>query len=66
MEEGMIKVDELANSLQVCIDSGVKKVLLPMTSTPDLAAVLLDLIGSFNIIFYSSAEDAAFKALGVE
>lgn len=62
----MIKVDELANSLQVCLDSGVKKVLLPMTSAPDLATVPSDLIGSFNIIFYSSAEDAIFKALGVD
>jgi hypothetical protein len=62
----MIKVDELANSLQVCLDSGAKKVLLPMTSAPDLAIVPSDLIGSFNIIFYSSAEDAVFKALGVD
>lgn len=62
----MIKVDELANSLQVCLDSGAKKVLLPMTSAQDLATVPSDLIGSFNIIFYSSAEDAVFKVLGVE
>ena len=27
----MIKVDELANALQVCLDSGAKKVLLPKT-----------------------------------
>ena len=32
----MIKVDELANSLQVCLDSGAKKVLLPITSAADL------------------------------
>jgi hypothetical protein len=62
----MIKVDELANSLQVCLDSGAKKVLLPMTSALDLATVPADLIGSFNIIFYNSAEDAVFKALGVD
>lgn len=62
----LIKVDELANSLQVCLDSGAKKILLPMTSAPDLAIVPADLIGSFNIIFYSSVEDAVFKALGVE
>ena len=37
-----------------------------MTSAPDLATVPSDLIGSFNIIFYSSAEDAVFKALGVD
>ncbi len=62
----MIKVDELANALQVCVDSGAKKVLLPMTSAADLGTVPADLISSFNLIFYSSAEDAVFKALGVE
>lgn len=62
----MMKVDELANSLQVCLDSGAKKVLLPITSAVDLGAVPPELIGCFNLIFYNSAEDAVFKALGVE
>ncbi len=62
----MIKVDELANSLQVCLDSGAKKVLLPITSAVDIGNVPSDLIGSFNVIFYQSAEDAVYKALGVE
>ena len=62
----MIKVDELANALQVCLDSGAKKVLLPITSAADLGAVPSELIGCFNLIFYQSAEDAVFKALGVE
>lgn len=62
----MIKVDELANALQVCLDSGAKKVLLPITSAADLGTVPAELIGCFNLIFYSSAEDAVFKALGVE
>ena len=60
------KVEELANTLQVCLDSGAKKVLLPITSAGDLGTVPSDLIGHFNIIFYQSAEDAVFKALGVE
>ena len=62
----ILKVDELANSLQVCLDSGAKKVLLPITSAADLGMVPPELVGSFNLIFYSSAEDAVFKALGVE
>ena len=62
----LIKVNELANSLQVCLDSGAKKVLLPITSAADLGTVPAELIGCFNLIFYSSAEDAVFKALGVE
>ena len=62
----MIKVDALANVLQVCLDSGAKKILLPITSAGDLGSVPAELMGSFNIIFYNSAEDAVFKALGVE
>ena len=62
----ILKVDELANSLQVCLDSGAKKVLLPITSAVDLGTVPPELVGSFNLIFYNSAEDAVFKALGVE
>jgi ATP-dependent Lon protease len=62
----MIKVDELASSLQVCLDSGAKKVLLPITSAGDLGAVPAELVGCFNLIFYNSAENAVFKTLGVE
>ena len=62
----MIKVEELANTLQVCLDSGAKKVLLPITSAADLHTVPADLFSKFNIIFYQSAEDAVFKALGAE
>lgn len=62
----LIKVDELANSLQVCLDSGAKKVLLPITSAADISTAPAELIGCFNLIFYSSAEDAVYKALGVE
>lgn len=62
----MMKVDELANALQVCLDSGAKRVLLPITSAAELGTIPVDLVGSFNLIFYNSAEDAVFKALGVE
>ena len=62
----MIKVDELANTLQCCLDSGAKKVLIPSVSMMDFATVPADLMGAFQLIPYSSAEDAVFKALGVE
>lgn len=62
----VIKVENLANCLQVCLDSGAKKILLPITSAQDLATVPSELMGSFSIIFYNSVEDAVFKALGVE
>lgn len=62
----MIKVDELASTLQVCLDSGAKKVLIPSTSFVDFATVPPDLMSAFQLIPYQSAEDAVFKALGVE
>ena len=62
----IIKTDELANSLQVCLDSGAKKVLLPATSMVDFSTVPPDLMSAFQLIPYQSAEDAVFKALGVE
>lgn len=62
----IMKVDELANVLQVCLDSGAKKVLLPITSANDMSTVPADLMGKFSLIFYQSVEDAVFKALGVE
>ena len=60
------KVDELANVLQVCLDSGAKKILLPITSAADLGSVPPDLMGAFSIIFYTTAQEAVYKALGVE
>lgn len=62
----LIKVDELANSLQVCLDSGAKKVLLPSISMRELGNVPDDLAAAFDFISYRSAEEAVFKALGVD
>ncbi len=62
----LIPVDDLANVLQVCRDSGAKKVLIPSESKNDLVTVPGDLFVSFNMNFYGSVEDAVFKALGVE
>lgn len=62
----LIKADNLADTLQVCLDSGAKKVLLPQTSFVDFATVPPELMSAFQLIPYQSAEDAVFKALGVE
>lgn len=62
----LIKVDNLADTLQVCLDCGAKKVLLPQTSFVDFATVPPELMSAFQLIPYQSAEDAVFKALGVE
>lgn len=60
------KVENLANTLQVCLDSGAKRILLPTVSAVDIGTVPSELIGTFNLVFYQDASDAVFKALGVE
>jgi ATP-dependent Lon protease len=62
----ILKVEELASVLQVCLDSGAKKVLIPITSATELGTVPADVIGAFSLIFYSTPQEAVFKALGVE
>ena len=52
--------------LQVALNSGAKKIILPITSAADLSTVPPELIGSFSLVFYKTVEDAVYKALGVE
>ena len=59
------KVEDLASTLQVCFDAGAKKVLIPMVNAADIATIPPELFAKFQIMFYSHAEDAVFKALGV-
>lgn len=60
------KIEELANTLQVCFDAGAKKILLPMSSAADIATVPAELFSKFQTSFYTSPEDAVYKALGIE
>ncbi|MDE8256654.1 protease Lon-related BREX system protein BrxL [Erysipelothrix rhusiopathiae] len=62
----IIKVSDIADSLQVALDSGAKKILIPSTSFVDFGTVPAELMSSFQIIPYQSVEDAVFKALVVE
>lgn len=52
ISETLMKVDNLADTLQVCLDSSAKKILIPQISAVDLANVPADLMSSFNLIFY--------------
>ncbi|MFN4861237.1 MAG: protease Lon-related BREX system protein BrxL [Pseudanabaena sp.] len=58
-------VSNLAASLQVAFDAGVKRVLLPMTSAIDLPTVPPELFTKFQTSFYTDPIDAVFKALAV-
>jgi ATP-dependent Lon protease len=60
------KIEELANTMQVCFDAGAKKILLPMSSAADIPTVPSELFAKFQTSFYTSPEDAVYKALGIE
>ncbi|WP_313757757.1 protease Lon-related BREX system protein BrxL [Tissierella sp.] len=60
------KIEEFANVLQVCVDAGAKKVLIPATSVVDYQTVPVDLLIKVQPIFYADPIDAVFKALGAD
>ena len=59
------KIEEFANLLQVCVDAGAKKILIPASQVADLQTVPNELIVKVQPIFYADPMDAVFKALGV-
>lgn len=58
-------VQDLASCLQLAMDSGARKVLLPMASASDIPTVPAELFSKFQISFYADPVDAVFKALSV-
>lgn len=61
----IMKVEEFANCLQVCVDAGAKKVLIPASAVVEFQTVPPDLLIKVQPIFYSDPIDAVFKGLGV-
>lgn len=59
-------VEDLAGSLQMALDSGATRVLLPMASASDIPTVPAEIFSKFQINFYADPVDAVFKALGVQ
>lgn len=59
-------VDDLAGSLQMALDSGATRVLLPMASAMDIPSVPPELFAKFQISFFADPVDAVYKALGVQ
>ena len=58
-------VEDLAGSLQLAMDGGGKRVLLPMASASDIPTVPAEIFSKFQISFYADPVDAVYKALGV-
>lgn len=59
-------VENIAKTLRICFDAGAKQILLPMINSVNIVFVSLELFAKFQIMFYSTAENAVFKALGVQ
>ncbi|HRW22322.1 MAG TPA: hypothetical protein P5509_10125, partial [Bacteroidales bacterium] len=57
-------ISDFAHVLQVCVDAGAKRVLIPALSVVDLQTVPPELLIKVQPIFYSDPIDAVFKALG--
>ncbi|MFT4928473.1 MAG: ATP-dependent Lon protease [Phenylobacterium sp.] len=58
-------VDDLAGSLQMAMDCGATRVLIPMASMANITSVPGELFAKFQSSFYTDPIDAVFKALGV-
>ena len=62
----IVPVESLAESLQVAVDAGAKRLLLPMASVGDIPSIPGELFAKFQTSFYADPNDAVFKALGVQ
>jgi ATP-dependent Lon protease len=63
---GLLKVGSLTERLQLAMDNGAKRVLLPPENKRDFADIPTEVLDKLQIIFYSDPINAAFRALGVD
>jgi ATP-dependent Lon protease len=56
-------IENLSELLQVCLDAGAKKVLIPISAASKIATVPPDLFSKFQISFYEDPIDAVYKSL---
>ncbi|MCD4820920.1 MAG: protease Lon-related BREX system protein BrxL [Methanococcoides sp.] len=59
----ILSIDNLSELLQVSLDAGAKKVLIPASATSKLSTVPADLLSKFQLAFYADPIDAVHKAL---
>ncbi|MCD4768271.1 MAG: protease Lon-related BREX system protein BrxL, partial [Methanosarcinales archaeon] len=58
-------IDNLSDILQVCLDAGAKRVLIPISSASKISTVPPDLFSKFQISFYEDPIDAVYKSLAL-
>ena len=63
---GLQKVGSLTERLQLAMDNGARRVLLPAENKRDFADIPSDVLDKLQIIFYSDPINAAFRALGLD
>jgi ATP-dependent Lon protease len=59
-------VANLADQMQVALDAGAKRLLLPMSAVSAIATVPGELFARFQTAFYTEPVDAVIKALGAD
>lgn len=59
----LLRVDHLAERLQLAMDNGAKRVLLPAENKRDFVDIPTDLLDKVQIIFYSDPITATFRAM---
>lgn len=62
----LLKIDKLTERLQLAMDNGAKKVMLPAENKRDFADIPSHILDKLQIIFYSDPVTAAFRAMGIE
>jgi ATP-dependent Lon protease len=62
----LLKVDKLSERLQLAMDQGARKVLLPAENKRDIADIPTEVLDKLQISFYSDPTNAAFRAMGME
>ncbi|MGL6166917.1 MAG: protease Lon-related BREX system protein BrxL [Fusobacteriaceae bacterium] len=60
----IVKVSELANTLQIAREAGAKKALIPILNLVEMATLPQDIVSEIQLIFYNDPVDAVQKALG--
>lgn len=63
---GLLKVGLLTERLQLAMDNGARRVLLPAENKRDFADIPSDVLDKLQIVFYSDPVNAALRALEVE
>jgi ATP-dependent Lon protease len=58
-------IEDLSDLLQVCLDAGAKRVLIPIASAGKIATVPPDLFSKFQISFYEGPIDAVYKSMAL-